>query len=190
LVENEIGKRLKCLKSNTGGEYCSKEFDDYCSYHGIHREKTVPGTSKKNGVSKRMNRTIMERARNMRLHVGLPLKFWTDIVDVVFYIINKVPSRSLDGGILEEAWTRKKVNYSFRKTFDCEAYVHIDKENRTKIEEKSKSVPLLDTMLIILVITYVIIKIIKSLGVEMWYCHTPTTTTKFFFCLFFEGQNP
>jgi hypothetical protein len=42
LVENETGKSLKCLRSDNGGEYCSKEFDDYCSYHGIRREKTIP----------------------------------------------------------------------------------------------------------------------------------------------------
>jgi transposase InsO family protein len=42
LVENETRKSLKCLRSDNGGEYCSKEFDDYYSYHGIHREKTVP----------------------------------------------------------------------------------------------------------------------------------------------------
>jgi hypothetical protein len=44
----------------------------------------------------------------------------------------------LDGGILDEEWTGKKVNYSFLKTFDCEEFVHIDKENRTKFEVKSK----------------------------------------------------
>jgi hypothetical protein len=44
----------------------------------------------------------------------------------------------LDGGIPEEAWTSKKVNYSFLNTFSCEAFVHIDKENRTKLETKSK----------------------------------------------------
>jgi hypothetical protein len=44
----------------------------------------------------------------------------------------------LNGGILEEAWTYKKVNYSFLKTFGCEAFVHIDKEKKTKLEEKSK----------------------------------------------------
>jgi hypothetical protein len=27
----------------------------------------------------------------------------------------------------------KKVNYSFLKTFGCEAFSHIDKENRTKL---------------------------------------------------------
>jgi hypothetical protein len=44
----------------------------------------------------------------------------------------------LDGRIPEEEWIGKKVNYSFLKTFDCEAFVHIDKENRTKLEAKSK----------------------------------------------------
>jgi hypothetical protein len=138
LVENETGKRLKCLRSDNGGEYCSKEFDDYCSYHGIHREKIVPRTPQENGVSERMNKTIMEHARSMRLHVGFPLQFWEDVVDTVVYLINRGPSSSLDGRIPEEAWTGKQVNSSFLNTFGCEAFVHIDKENRTKLEAKSK----------------------------------------------------
>ena len=44
----------------------------------------------------------------------------------------------MDGRITEEEWTGKKVNYSFLKNFGCEAFLHIDKENRTKLEEKSK----------------------------------------------------
>eukprot|EP00253_Pinus_taeda_P002267 PITA_02267 len=85
-----------------------------------------------------MNRTIMERARCMRLHAGLPLQFWADAVDTAVYLINRGPSSSLDGGVPEEAWTGKKVNYSILKPFGCEAFVHIDKENRTKLEAKSK----------------------------------------------------
>jgi transposase InsO family protein len=73
LVENETGKKLKCLRSDNGGEYFSKDFDDYYSYHQIHREKTVPRTPQENGVSERMNRTIMEHARSMRLHACFPL---------------------------------------------------------------------------------------------------------------------
>jgi hypothetical protein len=124
LVENETGKRLKCLRSNNGGEYCSKEFDDYYSYYGIRREKTTP---QENGVSEMMNRKIMERARSMRLHVGFPLQLWEDVVDISIYLINRGPSKFLDGGIPKEEWIGKKVNYSFLKTFGCEAFVHIDK---------------------------------------------------------------
>jgi hypothetical protein len=138
LVENETGKRLKCFRSDNGGKYCSKEFDDYCSYDGIRREKTVPGTPQENCVSERMNMTIMERARSMRLHVGFPLQFLEDVVDTIVYLIHRGPSIYLYGGIPEEAWTCKRVNYSFLKTFGCEAFVHIDIENITKLEAKSK----------------------------------------------------
>ena len=44
----------------------------------------------------------------------------------------------MDGGILEESWTSKKVNYSFLKTFGCEIFVHVDKENKTKLDAKSQ----------------------------------------------------
>ena len=99
----------------------------YCLENGIRREKIVPRTPQENGVSKMMNRTIMEHARCTRLHVGFPLQFWTNAIDTVVYLINRGPSSSLDGGILEEAWIGKKVNYSFLKTFGCEAFVHINK---------------------------------------------------------------
>jgi hypothetical protein len=44
----------------------------------------------------------------------------------------------LYGDIPEEAWIGKKVNYYFLKNFGCEAFIHIDKEKRTNLEEKSK----------------------------------------------------
>jgi len=76
----------------------------------------------------------------MRLHAGLPLQFWADAMDIVVYLINRGPSSSVDGGIPEEAWTGKKVNYSFLKTFGCEAFVHINKEDRIKLDAKSKKI--------------------------------------------------
>ena len=53
----------------------------------------------------------------MRLHAGLPLQFWAVVVDTIVYLISRGPSSSLDGGILGEAWTSKKVKYSFFKDF-------------------------------------------------------------------------
>ena len=88
MVENDIGKSLKCLKSDNRGEYCNKEFDSYYSYHGIRREKTVPRTPQENGVSERMNGTIMECARSMRSPARFPLQFWEDVVDIIVYLIN------------------------------------------------------------------------------------------------------
>ena len=138
MVENETGKKLKCLRSDNGGEYCSHEFEDCFSTNGIRRQKTVPRTPQEDGVAKRMNRTIMERTRSMRLHARLPLHMWVEAINNVVYLIHRGPSTPLGCGIPEEAWTGKKVSYSFLKTFSCEAFSFIDFENRTKLEAKSK----------------------------------------------------
>jgi hypothetical protein len=37
MVENEMDSRIKCLRSDNGGEFTSKEFMDYCNNHGIKR---------------------------------------------------------------------------------------------------------------------------------------------------------
>ncbi|CAA0833577.1 Uncharacterized mitochondrial protein AtMg00300 [Striga hermonthica] len=72
LVEKETGLEVKCLRSDNGGEYNSEAIKEYCADHGIRMQKTIPGTPQQNGIAERMNRTLNERARCMRLKSGLP----------------------------------------------------------------------------------------------------------------------
>ena len=72
MVEIKTGLKVKCLRSDNGGEYIDRGFSEYCATHGIRMEKTIPGTPQQNGVAERMNRTLNERARSMRLHARLP----------------------------------------------------------------------------------------------------------------------
>ena len=62
LVENELDLKIKCLRSNQGGEYISYEFFDFCEQHGIKRQFYVAGTPQKNGMAERMNRTVQQMA--------------------------------------------------------------------------------------------------------------------------------
>nr|KAK3012726.1 hypothetical protein RJ639_009559 [Escallonia herrerae] len=89
-------------------------------------------------LGRRMNRTIMERARCMRIHADLPLQFWAAAVDTAIYLINRSPASALNGGIPEEEWSGKPVNYSFLRVFRCIAYAHIDKEEMKKLDSKSQ----------------------------------------------------
>ena len=51
-------------------------------------ENIIPRTPQQNGVAERMNRTLNERARSMRLHAGLPKTFWADAINTATYLIN------------------------------------------------------------------------------------------------------
>jgi hypothetical protein len=43
-VENEVERTIKILRTNHGGEFCSKEFQDFCDEHGIQRHLTAAYT--------------------------------------------------------------------------------------------------------------------------------------------------
>ena len=50
MVENEMDSKIKCLRSDNGGEFTSNEFMDYCSRHGIKRPFSIARTPQQNGV--------------------------------------------------------------------------------------------------------------------------------------------
>jgi hypothetical protein len=137
-VENETDLKVKCLKSDNGGEYISKEFVDYCAKQGIKMIKTVPGTPQQNGVAERMNRTLNERARSMRLNAGIPKAFWADAVNTAAYLINRSPCVPLDFKLPEEMWQGKEVSLKHLKVFGCSAYSLLKDGDRDKLDSKTK----------------------------------------------------
>ena len=60
MVENQTGQKLKCLRTNNGGEFKSEEFVKFCRERGIRREYTTPYSPEQNGIGERMNQTIQE----------------------------------------------------------------------------------------------------------------------------------
>lgn len=143
MVENETGLKIKKLRTDNGGEYEDTKFKKFCYEHGIRMERTVPGTPQHNGVAERMNRTLTERARSIRIQSGLPKQFWAEAVNTAAYLINRGPSVPLEHRIPEEVWSRKEVELSHLKVFGCVAYVHISDQGRNKLDPKSKKCTLI-----------------------------------------------
>ena len=138
MIETKIGLKVKCLRSDNEGEYIDGGFSEYCATHGIKMEKTISRTPQQNGVAERMNRTLNERARSMRLHARLPKTFWTDVVSTATYLINRGPLVPMEFRLPEEVWSGKKVKFSHLKVFGCVFYVYIDSVAHSKLDAKSK----------------------------------------------------
>ena len=70
-MENKLGKNIKVLRIDNGGEFCEEEFKQFYKECGIARKRKTPYTPQQNGVVERMNRLLMEKARNMLSGAGL-----------------------------------------------------------------------------------------------------------------------
>ena len=116
LMENATGNKIqelrtvKRIRSDNGGEYTSKAFEEYCKGKGIKHEFTIPYSPQQNGVSERMNRTILDMARSMIHQSKLGLKFWAEAVATAVYIRNRSPATKLKGKTPFEIWNLSLIH--------------------------------------------------------------------------------
>eukprot|EP00253_Pinus_taeda_P020270 PITA_20270 len=103
LVENQIGQRIKVLRTDRGGEYISKEFLRFCREDGIHKQFTVRYTPEQNGVAKRKNRNIMDMVSSMLKAKHLPNDYWAEAINCAAYILNRCPTKVVMNKVSEEA---------------------------------------------------------------------------------------
>jgi transposase InsO family protein len=109
LVENQLDKSIKALRTDCGREYLSEQFKELCEEKGIKRELTMPRTPQQNGVAEKRNRTLLEMIRSMMAQANLPISYWGDTLMTAAYILNRVPSKSVPSTPYE-LWTGEKPN--------------------------------------------------------------------------------
>ncbi|KAJ9541466.1 hypothetical protein OSB04_027972 [Centaurea solstitialis] len=121
-VQNQLGRKIKFLRSDRGGEYLSDEFDNHLMECGIVSQLTPPYTPQMNGVSERRNRTLLDMVRSMMCHSTLPISFWGHALETAAHILNRAPTKSVEKTPYE-LWKGKKPNISFLRIWGCEVYV-------------------------------------------------------------------
>jgi hypothetical protein len=136
LVENQTEKRIKVMRTDNDGEFCRNKFEEFCKKCSIARQKNTPYTPHQNEVAERMNRTLMEKARCMLNGVGLGQEFWVEAVGTACYLVNRSPSSMLGDKTPQEVWTGTEPYLAHIKVFGCDAYVHVPKENKNKLDKK------------------------------------------------------
>ena len=115
------------LRNDNGGEFCGKEFDQFCNKCGISCQNTTPYTPQQNGVAERMNKTLMDKARSMLNGVGLAQEFWVEAVENEKYLLNMFPSSVLVDMTPHEVWLSKNPLVSHLKVFGYDEFVHVPK---------------------------------------------------------------
>jgi hypothetical protein len=75
-LELQSGKKLKAVRTDRGSNYLNGEMATYFGEKGVVHQSTARYSPEQNGVAKRLNRVLMERARAMLFESGLLDEMW------------------------------------------------------------------------------------------------------------------
>lgn len=136
-AERELGELVVCLRTDRGGEFNSKAFQEYCAENGIKRQLTAAYTPQQNGVAERKNISVMNMVRCMLFGMKVPLIFWPEAVQYAVHILNRSPTSILGDVTPAEKWSEHKPSLEHLRVFGCVAFALIPYERRVKLDEKS-----------------------------------------------------
>jgi transposase InsO family protein len=145
LVEKESDKAIKLLRTNSGGEYTSKEFEAFCINQGVVNEVTTSYTPQHNGLVERRNGTLLDMTRSIIKQKNLPQTFCSEEVTTTAYILTKCPTKKLNLKVPEEAWCEIMILIGYHPTGAYNLYnpvtqkVHINRDVIANEAEKWES---------------------------------------------------
>ena len=86
----------------------------------------------------RRNQTVVATARALLKQRSMPAKFWGEAVMTAVHLLNRAPTRSLQGKTPYEAWHGRAPAVSYLRTFGCVAYTRELGQLR-KLDDRGKA---------------------------------------------------
>jgi hypothetical protein len=136
LAETQIGKRLKVVILDWGGEFMSRDFKEFCDEHGIKREYIIPGTPQQNGVVERKNRTVQEMARSMMNEKNIGQTYWVEAIHTIVHVLNKAHLRPQSDKTPYELWFGRPASIKHFRVFGSKCYINNNDENLDKYDDR------------------------------------------------------
>lgn len=138
LVENQLGRRVKSLRSDNGTELKNAKTKQMMDKLGIFHTFTNVHTPEQNGRIEREMRTIVEAARTA-IHMNeLDEKLWAEAMNHAIFTINQTGTSNVPGKSPAELWFGRKMKIEKLRPFGCECYVLTQKQKRGKMDRKSE----------------------------------------------------
>lgn len=136
MIENEMNLRLKCLRSDRGGEPHQMNLKNTVK-NMVEKDKSLQArTPQQNGVVERKNRIVPEMARTLLNESKLTDRFWKD-VHTTIYILNKMQPRPNSSKTHYELRTGRTTSVSHFRVFGSKCYIKCDDENLGKFDARS-----------------------------------------------------
>ena len=136
-VLRKPARRLRRGQKASRDKFTSHEFAKYYTGEGIHRQQMAPYSWQKNGVVEQRNGTVIVAAKSMLKAKGLPGCLWGEAVATAVYLLNRCPTKNVEGMTSFKAWHGKKSAVHHLKVLGCIAYEWNTSPHLKKLEDRS-----------------------------------------------------
>jgi transposase InsO family protein len=120
-VTVQTGNTLRILVTDNG-ELVSNAMRSWCDSLGIDHQLTAPYTSAQNGRVERLHRTILGKARTMRIACNAPGNLWDEFCSTAAYLTNLTAATANQGRTPYELWFGRLPSLSHLREIGCSAY--------------------------------------------------------------------
>lgn len=104
---------------------------------GITHRLICPRTHHQNGVVERKHRHIVELDLTLLTQASLPLTYWDHAFLTSVYLINRLPTSSLQFKIPHQVLFHQQPDYNFLKVFGCACFPLLRPYNAHKLDFRS-----------------------------------------------------
>ncbi|CAI7931717.1 unnamed protein product [Closterium sp. NIES-54] len=117
------GRRVSCLHSDRGGEFCSGVLAGFCREQGIRQSWMLPESPQQNGVAERRICLVMEIAHTSMTHARAPHFLWPYTIRYAAHQLNLWPRVSWPEVSPTSLWTGSPGAASRFRVWGCLALV-------------------------------------------------------------------
>jgi hypothetical protein len=124
--------------TDNSGEFKVAEFTSYCTDEGVQHHYSTSYCPQQNGAVEWYNQMVVGMARALLKQREMTVVLWGETVVMIVYILNRSPTKTLNGMTSYEAWHGCKPVVSHLRVFSCLTFAkelgHIG-----KLDDKSTS---------------------------------------------------
>ncbi|GJY22234.1 putative ribonuclease H-like domain-containing protein, partial [Tanacetum coccineum] len=118
-IENLVDHKVKVIRCDNRTEFKNREMNQFCEMKGILRQFSVARTPQQNGVTERMNKTLIKAVRTMLVDSKLPTTFWAEAVNTACYVQNRVLVVMPQNKTPYELFHGRTLTLSFMSSIRC-----------------------------------------------------------------------
>ena len=125
------GFRVERLKVIKGGEFISKDFQDYCLQTGVSLEYASTNTPQQIGMSERVGRTLGAMVRCILADSRLPKFLWGELMFKAEFLGNRVPHSAIGMQSPYQMLHGTEPDLRLLRVIRAQAFVHIETYSKT-----------------------------------------------------------